>query len=291
MQVVPAHSIEAIKMADSLMNEFLYNDFTFKTSTSIEVIEPVSSHYQDLLAVGFGWQSWSEMIEVLKVPHEPVYLDDDETLLDLVALRLSQRVGYDSAQGIIYHFIENTGIGYSPIKRRELQLLASPWGIIKSKQVITSGIEKIKTISHGGYSLDEHRLAEMPKHLVLDSHYYEEKVESALVEIAFPQLFPEKQVGALAKLNIYKITPYQSSGMNDAFSSIDCELCQKSMTEAESEVIKYLSLCVLQNCLPIKSPADENPTLQDWVNCLSMAFRVNGEWPLMKMKWKRHFYR
>lgn len=82
MKVVPAHSIEAIKMADNLMNEFIYSDFEFPSCTDISTF----GDYQELLACAFGWNSWISLIEAMKIVHEPVYLDGNEALLDSVVL-------------------------------------------------------------------------------------------------------------------------------------------------------------------------------------------------------------
>lgn len=203
----------------------------------------------------------------------------------------------------MYKFIVNSGAGFSPAKRRQLEALASPWGTIQETHSIAPGIEEIKTESHGGYVLGEQAQSDMPKHLTLNSKYYEEDCEGALVELAFPEFFPDSIKYALASIGIYSsisVPHYVPQEHLDWLDSVSSPLFKKKghesktpnrdMTDAEKHVVKYLAKCVLNNRNPIKMPDSTYPSLQDWVTCLESAMTVDGEWPLGKGKWKEHFY-
>ncbi|HDZ9329305.1 TPA: hypothetical protein RUZ39_003226 [Vibrio cholerae] len=307
MKVTPAHTIEARQMADSLLHEIIDNDFPINISLESTETEATIFRIREYMSIAFGWSSWGEMNKFILLPHEPVYLDDNQELLEEIVLRLSKCIGYDYAHGTMFSFIENSGAGFSPAKRRELAALASPWGIIQDQIEIAPGLVKVSTASHGGYVLSESRMTEIPNHLSLNSKYYEEDCERALIELSFPEYFTDSLAYALATIDLFNsasIPKYQTEeelkwmedNLSHSFSSFfgrsknKVKTPNRDMTELEQRVVHYLSLCVLRNRVPIKTPHSYNPTLQDWCDCLENAMKVNDEWPLGKKNWKKHFW-
>lgn len=79
---------------------------------------------------------WRELNRTLKIPHQPVYLDTstDADLLSRFATRLSEQLGYPYAHGRVYSAIQNSGAGYSPKTRRQLQDAQTP-GEVESSSI------------------------------------------------------------------------------------------------------------------------------------------------------------
>ncbi len=65
----------------------------------------------------------------------------------------------------------------------------SPWGKIQHVAVVTEGIDRISTASHGGYKLDRKRNALMPKVLRNEGGWYEEDCQCAKVHVVFNMYF------------------------------------------------------------------------------------------------------
>lgn len=66
---------------------------------------------------------------------------------------------------------------------------STPWGASQSTTKWAPGIMQYSTASHGGFHLSPTRNAEMPAALRIDSGWYEEDCEWALVAVAFPVVF------------------------------------------------------------------------------------------------------
>jgi hypothetical protein len=74
----------------------------------------------------------------------------------------------------------------------------SPWGEIQHQEEIAEGITVVSTASHGGMHVDNELFAAMPAALKCNVYgtgqWFEEDVEVALVMIAFPDAFENRQV-------------------------------------------------------------------------------------------------
>lgn len=64
-----------------------------------------------------------------------------------------------------------------------------PWGASQGGSVYAEGIVFHVTASHGGFNLDDARNAAMPAALRIESGWYEEDCDWALVAFGFPELF------------------------------------------------------------------------------------------------------
>lgn len=142
----------------------------------------------------------------MKIPHQPVYLDTstDADLLSRFATRLSEQLGYPYAHGRVYSAIQNSGAGYSPKTRRQLQDAQTPWGSGEFIDLLP-GIEYVETHGHGGFRLSAQRLAQMPSHLRMEGGWYEEDGEyllAALVFDDFATLLDVEQLAVLEYLGI-----------------------------------------------------------------------------------------
>lgn len=76
-----------------------------------------------------------------------------------------------------------------------LPAISTPWGMSQSARQIAPGIIRYDTASHGGYFVDDDRLAEMPAPLRsfgpwAGKNWYEEDCDWAIVALAFPDFFP-----------------------------------------------------------------------------------------------------
>ena len=72
----------------------------------------------------------------------------------------------------------------------------TPWGPSDNSERIAPGIMWYDTPYHGGFHLSAKRQAEMPETLRVESGWYEEDCDWALVVSAFPQFFSEKEFAA-----------------------------------------------------------------------------------------------
>ncbi|MDE2361129.1 MAG: hypothetical protein KGM42_00515 [Hyphomicrobiales bacterium] len=74
--------------------------------------------------------------------------------------------------------------------RREIQSRAhTPWGVSQGATVYTEGVVVHSTAGHGGFHLSAARNALVHPMLRLDSAWYEEDCEWAIVAFSFPELF------------------------------------------------------------------------------------------------------
>ncbi|QIG78570.1 DUF7007 domain-containing protein [Stakelama tenebrarum] len=65
----------------------------------------------------------------------------------------------------------------------------SPWGASQAGSVYAEGVVFHVTASHGGFKLDDARNAAMPATLRIESGWYEEDCDWAMVAFGFPELF------------------------------------------------------------------------------------------------------
>lgn len=273
MKIVPAHSVEAELMADSLYEEWVAMGIPLNSSLANgQEVEPTVPVVRERMAIAFGWESWGDMIDAVSQPHAPIYIDDAHDKLELLVLNLSQSIGYDYAHGFVWRIVENAGLGFSPEKRRALQALASPWGQIQERKTIAVGIEEVSTSGHGGIILSEQRCIDMPNHLSLGSPYYEEDCEARLIELAHPDLFRDHLKYALASIEIYSLDGLENEQPD------------------ELEVVAYLAKCVFHNRKPIKTPTTRRPSLRHWTDCLATCPRVDNSIPMTSKRWKSHFF-
>jgi hypothetical protein len=68
----------------------------------------------------------------------------------------------------------------------------TPWGTADWTTHIARGIVSYSTPGHGGIHLSPTRQAEMPDSLMVESGWYEEDCDWALVAIAFPSYFAKE---------------------------------------------------------------------------------------------------
>ncbi|CAH0496414.1 hypothetical protein [Novosphingobium sp. CECT 9465] len=69
----------------------------------------------------------------------------------------------------------------------------TPWGATQQATVYAEGIVFHATASHGGFKLSRARLAQIDPLLRVENGWYEEDVEWAKVEAAFPDLFSDRE--------------------------------------------------------------------------------------------------
>lgn len=299
-QVIPSHTIEANDMAADLRQEMFSQGLPINVNVMLSGPHSFEA-VREMMAVAFGWESWTVLEEVLRSSHEPVHLDDNPSLLQAVVSRMSRHIGFDYDHGVVYKVIENSGTGYSPAARRALMEIATPWGPIEERIGIADGIERVSTSSHGGYILSEQRLQEIPKHLSNGTPYYEEDCEGRLVELAFPDLFPGAANFALAAIGIYSmgsVPRLRPTGTADEhfFSQVlagyippDKDPMNRPLTDDERVAIEYLSQCVYKNKQPVVMPQDEEPSLQDWASALAASLKIDGNIPFRNQPWRTHF--
>ncbi|WP_318515689.1 DUF7007 domain-containing protein [Photobacterium leiognathi] len=305
MKITPAHSVEANDMAQCLLEQWTHSHMPINCSIDAYDDKPTLPVVQERLALAFGWDSWQAMLSFISQPHEAFYLDNDESALQSVVLKLSNSIGFNYPHGAVYNLIQNAGVGYSPAMRRDLKLNASPWGQIIERNEIAQGIVVVSTASHGGIMLSQERSEAIPPHLSLNQLAYEEDSEAKFVQLAFPQYFREALKYNLASIGLYAsrsipeiIDPKLQSLLGDSnhrISSLYGEQpkpdpsLNRELTQQETEAIDYLSQCVLRNVKPIVVPESDCPTLQDWVAVFSTALRVDNAIPFTSMVWKKHF--
>lgn len=325
MKAIPAHSKEADIMADALLREL--SDFGFRLNMNGSGPGNASlgstniNDVREALSIIMGWGTWTEMCEYIRNPHAPVYFDDHPQLFDIALSKLSQLVGIGYSHGSLRNILTNSGVGFSPNARRELEANKSPWGDIYERTVIDDGIEVVCTHSHGGIVLSDERQAQMPPHLSNGTAFYEEDCEVNLVYLSFPNAFKDKLGHALGSYPISLIDP-NSIPQKREFHSVEHEEMLKSIlsntltfsnsgemltvdtyvapeddplnrefTDAENEAIIYIAKCVYLNRAPVKIPDNKAmPTLADWVCAFESALRVDGQLPILGKKWKEHFF-
>lgn len=303
MKITPAHTQEAKEMADALYNEWLYMQLpvNIKLSSGLSDCPPTLMQVREIMSRGFGWTSWAEMALHIGTSHEAHYITDDN-MLSAVILKIASEIGYDYENGLVRNMVENSGTGFTPQRRRELEALATPWGIIDESQDIADGLASVTTSSHGGYVLSEERQAQMPAHLSLEHEFYEEDCAANLVQLAFPELFSVNELKySLAAANVYSsnsIPDEVSPEVEKWFKEMEDSTkrlfgtnpqenkINRKLTDQESKVIQYLAQCVCHNKIPVSTPKNANPTLQNWVECLSQALTVDGRWPLLDRPWR-----
>ncbi|AEQ50981.1 DUF7007 domain-containing protein [Pelagibacterium halotolerans] len=80
----------------------------------------------------------------------------------------------------------------------------SPWGNVESVEEIAPGIWWIETDYHGGVSLDEDRLSEVPQlwrdNLFAGDGWFEEDCDWVLAAALFPHAFPELSWAQIAEI-------------------------------------------------------------------------------------------
>lgn len=260
---------------------------------------------RNLMAMAFGFvKGWEGLEAAIKEPHEPTYLDslsdDDQSLLQgRMGLTIAVGLGYDYAHGSILNALQMSGSGYSPKYRRMLAEDSTPWGVAYEREELAPGIVEVRTGSHGGILLSAERQAQMPVHLGLPSAAYEEDCEWARVAVAFPEFFKDEIAGALGTLNVYtsasvprvrNLEPKHEKILSEVMLGYvppDKDPMNRPKTEAEVAVIAYLAECVRLNRRPVAVAEGDFPSLQDWVDCLAKAPRVDGCWPKLAGPWPR----
>ena len=308
MKITPAHSIEAHEMAEGLFNEWV--NIGLPLSCVDESIEVSMDAVKPVMAHAFGWSSWQEMITAVSEAHTPHYIDEDEDALTNVSTLISKAIGFDYCHGSVINMVQNSGTGYSAKVRREMLANSSPWGQVYERKQIAEGIEEVSTARHGGIILSESRAEAMPAHLSLNTLYYEEDEQHALVTLAFPEHFQDQLPFALAEICIYSSDSVpvslsketiefleDNSIANSDFGEelgfkpfeVDEDL-NRELDDAERETVNYLSDCVLNNKNPAVAPDNDNPTLQDWVKVFKKSMRVDGKLVRTSRNWKDHFY-
>ena len=84
-------------------------------------------------------------------------------------------------------------------RRQQRWITHSPWGTPDHVLPVAEGIAFVTTPSHGGYRLSSERLAAMPEHLRIDrlnTGWFEEDCDAAMVAVTFPKYFSAIQVQA-----------------------------------------------------------------------------------------------
>ncbi len=286
--LLPAHTRDAKEMARRLCDALEYHGL--RTSCR----DPESNYLslqqtQEVMAKAMGHASWRTLSQLLKQPHEPVYIDRaTEGALATFVEKLALLLGFDYAHGSVFRAVAMSGAGFSPKGRRELEANNSPWGPIEDSDEIAPGIVSVTTSSHGGLMLSPERQAAMPVHLRLDQAGYEEDGECNLVALAFPEEAESMGISLIDALEYV-----------DVLSRDD----HSELTAEEHEVITYLVKCVYTNRRPVLYPTESEtcpgdkglpefcfyPTLRDWVATLSRAPRVDGVWPTLAGPWHEHW--
>lgn len=70
----------------------------------------------------------------------------------------------------------------------------TPWGTADYVEVLTAGVTRVSTPSHGGMHCDATANAQVPAALRNDDGWYEEDVEANFVVVAFPDRFGAERV-------------------------------------------------------------------------------------------------
>ncbi len=242
-----------------------------------------------LVAKTFGWESWEALVDHISIPHETYYIDGNDQILETLVTRMGLYLETGSL-GYVEGLIKNSGVGYSEFKRKNIDRLWSPWGQIIEKTTVVDGIDFVETCGHGGFILSPEMSLEIPPHLSNGTLYYEQDCESALIHLAFPDVFKESIAYDLAS---YPISIYNlDSSIEASEAEPVAHLQDRELSDIEIRVVEYLSTCVLKNRMPICTPDSQHPSLQDWVLCLSRASKLDGTWPLSTSKtvWKEHFW-
>ena len=306
MNILPANPAEATEMAERLFHEWVGMNMPLDATARKQTQAPTIEIIQEAMAMAFGWESWSELISKVSVPHDTVYIDDTIDALDEVTSRLSFMVGYKYVNPWFMTIIQDSGAGHSPSLREQLIGAATPWGKILGRKIIAPGIQMVSAERRNGIMLSSSRYENFPKHLSLNSRFYEEHYQAKLVELAFPSHFKDQLWFALSCLDIFTVHSVPCKRENLSPQQIDHltidtgdpeieppardEALNRDLNEAEQEVINYLAKCVKSNKRPIKEPGTSPPTLQDWIDCLSSCRRVDGKLPMTNERWRDHFY-
>lgn len=297
MRLLPATSRDAKEMARELCNQLAY--LGLDEDCGEQNSPPLSlQQTQEFMARAMGYVGgWRELNRTLKIPHQPVYLDTstDADLLSSFATRLSEQLGYPYAHGRVYSAIQNSGAGYSPKTRRQLQDAQTPWGSGEFIDLLP-GIEYVETHGHGGFRLSAQRLAQMPSHLRMEGGWYEEDGEYLLAALVFDDFATLLDVEQLAVLEYLGIVhrDYPDFGNPDMTPE---ERRQKlvaerrsrpksTISQAESNTVRYLVACVLENRAPYQVPPDQILRLREWIAALSTLPLVDGQWPKRSPPWK-----
>ncbi|MDF8359432.1 DUF7007 domain-containing protein [Achromobacter anxifer] len=303
MRLLPATRRDAKEMARELCNQLTY--LGLSADCRVDSSPPLSlQQTQEFMARAMGYVGgWRELNLTLKTPRQPVYLDSPAgaDLLTSFATRLSEQLGYPYAHGRVYSAIQNSGAGYSPKTRRQMQDAETPWGIGEFT-VLLPGIESVETDGHGGYRISAHRLAQMPAHLRMEGGWYEEDGEFLLVALVFSDFANFMNVEQLAVLHYLDIVHRPYTPQADDVESLEFGLPgitldeykelvanrrnqpKNPLSQAESNVVRYLVECVLENRAPYQFPTEQ--TLREWISTLSTLPLVNGQWPKRPPPWK-----
>jgi hypothetical protein len=233
MRVTPTNLAVAKSSAKILRTQL---ELLFKRELSLQ-------KSRELYARSLGYANWDELCEVLKGPYEPLYLDDlpkeqQGEELWCIYSRLSGLLGYGYMHGFVISAGEQAALGYSIKASAAAREFATPWGLMREREVLAPGLEYVVTCSHGGYRLDEARRSRMDQLFtqaridfqelirrewpeyetqgIFSSYYvpeigqewYEEDSEACLVEAAFPELFdPTASISRLRR-TFSKLMPY-----------------------------------------------------------------------------------
>lgn len=305
MRLFPAHTREAKAMAKGLKAALgevgLTRDCRDPTATP-----PTLQQTQELMAQAMGYPGgWHELGAEVSRPHTPVYVDrsgdDGQRMLMEMAERLAALLGFDYTHGTVWNALEKAGVGFSPKARRQLEEDSTPWGIATDREVIAPGIEAVETGGHGGIVLSAARQAAMPSHLRLEQPFYEEDEDWALVALAFPEIYRESLMDALARAGVF--TSPSVPRERDANSAMEAfyakhspgyiapenDPMNRAPTPDETRVVAYLAECVRLNRKPVALPDNRYPSLQEWVAVLAKAPTVDGAWPLRSGPWREHW--
>lgn len=314
MRLLPAHLPDAKEMARSLC-DWLEELSITSNCRDPGSVPPTLQQTQELMARAMGYGGWYELANLLRLPHEPVYLISDDRqrnpgMLEDFGLRLSRLLGYDDTEGAVLNAIGCSGAGYSPRARRALMEKSSPWGLVDSCSEIADGIRSVKTTSHGGLLLSKERQQAMPDHLRLDGGAYEADGEFYLVALAFPGEAPAMDISmrnALCYLDLLTPDPARTAHSrqvtellknNQGFLSQELpKFMETVLTAPQQQVISYLAECVLTNRTPFTIPPDDqdgpeifrHPSLDDWTLSLGRLPTVDGKWPTRPGPWRRHW--
>lgn len=289
MRLMPAHIHDAKEMARSLC-EFI-SDIGLRTNIyAPHPGAPSLQKTQELMAKAMGYASWHELAGLLSHPHEPVYLDqisasDSSKLLSAFEGSLFYALQDQISFGHLSDAIANSGVGYSPKKRRAMLANSSPWGPIEKQEVLAPGVRSITTASHGGLLLSDERQQRMPSHLRQENSGYECHGEYHLVAIGFPE---EAQA-----MGIHLCNALTYVGIIDHIQD------PERLNELEQEIVQYLVQCIHLNRLPLRFPPIgrsskmstpivaklDSFTLNEWVELMAKMPKVNGEWAMGKGPW------
>jgi hypothetical protein len=320
MRLTPSHVRDAKEMARSLC------DVLEQLGVPLDWTNPASAppslrQTQELMAKAMGYAGWHELTEVLKRPHEAVYVDvpdEMESARRLQALieKMSSLMGLNYAHGTVANAIYNAGTGMSPKVRRRFADISTPWGPVIESRVLVDGITEVSTGGHGGWLLSEDRQRRMPAHLRLEEGAYEEDGEYNLVVLGFPdeaEALGCRLRDALEHMNVIaqdedrrKHSAEMTGRLNAAARANQSLLSVPTtpyvpapLTPIEQRVIKYLARCVYENRWPLRVPDDPQgdvpellrcPSLDAWVAVLQHVPTVNREWAMRAGPWRRHWF-